>query len=66
MQIARLERTMNPYYFHHIFWIETLEQWYTEGLPKEAHPYRVIGLGHYKTEWLLPHDRSLRTSGHLL
>ena len=51
-QISRFSRCCDPYYFQHIFWIETLERWHSEGLPKEVHPHRIISLGQDKTEWL--------------
>lgn len=55
LQIARFERTGDPYCFNHFVWVETVERWQAEGLPKEAHPIRVICLGQDRTEFLPVH-----------
>jgi hypothetical protein len=52
LQIARFERQGDPYEFHQWIWLEAIERWQKEGLPKEAHPLRVVSLGQDRTEFL--------------
>jgi hypothetical protein len=52
LAIARFERPGDPYDFHQWIWLETIEKWQHEGLPKEAHPLRVVSLGQDHTEYL--------------
>lgn len=42
----------DPYDFHQWIWLEAIERWQKEGLPKEAHPIRVVSLGQDRTEFL--------------
>ncbi len=52
LQIAAFERKGDPYDFHQWIWLEAIERWQKEGLPKEAHPLRVVSLGQDRTEYL--------------
>jgi len=52
LQIASFERKGDPYDFHQWIWLEAIERWQKEGLPKEAHPLRVVSLGQDRTEFL--------------
>ncbi len=52
LQIAAFERNGDPYDFYPWIWLETIERWQKEGLPKEAHPLRVVSLGQDRTEYL--------------
>ncbi|MGA2642148.1 MAG: uroporphyrinogen decarboxylase family protein [Spirochaetia bacterium] len=56
LQIARFERPGDPYDFHQWIWLEAIERWQREGLPKEAHPLRVLSLGQDFTEFLPIHN----------
>ncbi|UCF98939.1 MAG: hypothetical protein JSV89_05200 [Spirochaetaceae bacterium] len=56
LSIARFERPGDPYDFHQWIWLETIERWQAEGLPKEAHPLRVVSLGQDHTEYLPIHN----------
>ena len=52
LSIARFERPGDPYDFHQWIWLETVERWRLEGLPKEANPLQVVSLGQDHTEYL--------------
>jgi len=52
LQIAGFRRKGDPYDFYSWIWVETIERWQKEGLPKEAHPMRVVSLGQDRTEYL--------------
>ena len=52
LKIAAFERRGDPYDFHQWIWLEAIERWQKEGLPKEAHPIRVVSLGQDHTEFL--------------
>jgi len=58
LQIAGFERTGDPYDFHQWIWLEAIERWQTEGLPREAHPLRVVSLGQDRTEFLSVYNLS--------
>ncbi len=52
LQIAGFRRKGDPYDFYQWIWLEAIERWQKEGLPKEAHPLRVVSLGQDRTEYL--------------
>ena len=52
LQIAGFRRQGDPYDFYSWIWTETIERWQKEGLPKEAHPLRVVSLGQDRSEYL--------------
>jgi hypothetical protein len=52
LQIARFERTDDPFVYQHWFWLEALERWRTEGMPADANPFEVLSLGQDRLEFL--------------
>lgn len=52
VKIARFERADDPFEFLQGIWIEAIERWQTEGLPREAHPIRAVFFDHDKIEYI--------------